>query len=632
MKRRRRTLAPAAFLVGGALLAACGGTDAYSGQLEGTQRTIEVRARRFEYSPSVITVRQGETVVLKLISEDVTHGFFLDAYEKTIAVPAGEMRVLGFTADKTGRFTFRCSRTCGDFHPYMVGQLKVLPNWRYYLGVALVLMLGLVALATDRSGKRDPDGNLFGLIPLGWRFELSRYKPIRALLKNRWFPLAFVLLNFVVFAGVLVAGLLGGNSAGNVNFAVMVVWILWWVLLMTVFVPVAGRLWCMMCPFPLLGDWFQRGALVGVGRHRSRGLNRKWPKQFRNLWPVTATFTFSTLFLGFFTVKPFATFALLAVMVLGAVVMAAVYEKRTFCLYACPVSGFQGLYANFAACEVRVIDLEVCKRHIPKTCYVGNEEGYGCPWMELPWDMNRNTYCGLCMECFKSCPYDNMALNIRPFGTDLLAERRRTDDVQHRRGLDEAFKSLTMIGVLFAFFLTMQGPHGWIKDMARAASLTGYVGYVSSYFVLNFLFVPGLFFVVVYLSKWLSGNREVSHTRIFVEFSYCLVPLGMARWAAFSLGILLPNGSYIPRALADPLARGWNFLGTGNYPWTPWLTGAMPSLQLGLLLVGLAFSLEFGSRFARRIFPTASQAARGWLPMLAFLVGLAVFFVWVFDG
>ncbi len=613
-------------------LAACDGAPVYTGEVLGTQRTIEIRAKRFSYTPSVITVKQGETVVLKLVSEDVTHGFFLDGYEKMVSLPPGEVRIIGFTANRTGGFTFRCAKTCGDFHPYMVGRLRVLPDRRYQIGVGLVALLGLVSLALDRKRFRRPNRTLFGLLPLDWRFDLTGYSSVRRLFKSRWFPLVFVLLNFVVFLVVLVAGLAGGFSAGNTNFAVMVVWILWWVLLMTVFVPVAGRLWCMVCPFPLIGDWLQRGKLVAVGRHQSWGLNKKWPKQLRNLWPVTATFTFSTLFLGFFTVKPFATFALLALMLLGATVMAVIYEKRTFCLYACPVSGFQGLYANWAACEVRVKDLEVCRHHTPKTCYVGNTEGYGCPWMELPWDMNRNTYCGLCLECFKSCPYDNMVVNIRPFGTDLLAERRRTDDVQHRRGLDEAFKSLTMIGVLFAFFLTMQGPYGWIKDMARASTLTGYALFVTAYLALNFLLVPGLFLIVSYLSRMASGSQEVPLRRIFVDFSYCLVPLGVARWAAFSLSILLPNASYLPRVTADPLALGWNLFGTATFPWTPLLTGALPYLQMGIVLVGLAFSLEYGRRFASRIFPTDQQAAKGWIPVLLFLLALAVFFTRLFEG
>jgi polyferredoxin/plastocyanin len=623
------TLAP---VVVACLLSSCSEGSRYTGESVGDNRTIEVRARKFEYSPSVITVKEGETVTIKLVSEDVTHGFFLDGYGEETTIPPGETKVVGFTADKTGRFTFRCTVTCGHFHPYMVGHLRVLPNTKYYAGVAFVLLLGAVTVVTNRKRKGKAKDRLFGIIPLDWRFELTRYRPIRALFKSRWFPLVFILINFFVFVIVLIAGFIGGFSAGNVNFGVMVVWILWWVLLMTIFVPFVGRLWCMVCPFPLVGDWLQHGTLTGVGGRKSRGLNLKWPKQFRNLWPVTAVFILSTLFVGFFTVQPFATFALLAVIVLGAIAVSLIYEKRTFCLYLCPVSGFQGLYANFAACEVRVKDPEICKAHKPKTCYVGNEHGHGCPWMEMPFDMNRNTYCGLCLECFKTCPHDNMALNVRPFGTDLLTERKRTDDLYNRRGLDEAFKSLTMIGILFAFFLTMQGPYGWLKDMVRETSLNGYGLFVAVYVLFNFLLVPGLFLLVSYLSKRASGEREVSLKSVFVGFSYALIPIGVSRWAAFSLGILLPNGSYLPGVFSDPFGWGWNLFGTAGFPWSPFFTGALPYLQLLILFVGLAFSLEYGYKLAHLVFRTESSAKRGWIPMMLFILSLGLFFVWLFEG
>ena len=82
----------------------------------------------------------------------------------------------------------------------------------------------------------------------------------------------------------------------------------------------------------------------------------------------------------------------------------------------------------------------------------------------------------------------------------------------------------------------------------------------------------------------------------------------------------------------DPLALGWNLFGTAALPWTPLFTGALPYLQMGMVLVGLAFSLEYGRRLAGRIFSTDGQAAKGWVPMLLFLVGLAAFFTRLFEG
>ncbi|MFQ6615653.1 MAG: cupredoxin domain-containing protein [Fidelibacterota bacterium] len=595
---------------------------------------IELRAKRFAYSPSVITASKGDRLIIKLISQDVTHGFFLDGYGTEFFVNPGETREVVINADKTGKFTFRCSKTCGEFHPYMVGYLKVLPNTRYYASVFLVAFIGLgsLGLSFRKRGNPNPAGSdrLFGFIPLNLRFELTRYRPVRALLKSRWFPFVPIIINLFVFAVILLAGFVGGLSAGNYNFGIMIVWILWWVLLMIVMVPVIGRLWCMVCPFPLFGDWLQRGKLIKVGRQKSWGLNKRWPNEVRNLWPLVILFFVATWFSGFFTVRPFATFLLLSFIIGAATIVAAIYGKRTFCLFLCPVSGFQGLYSNFSLCEVRVKDPDICKEHKPKTCVVGNEKGYGCPWMEQPYDINRNTYCGMCMECFKTCPYDNMALNLRPFGADFLAERKPTDRKFRRRGLDEAFKALTMLGIFLVFFRAFQSPAGEFKDMVRATTLGGYISYLAEATFVDFLFIPAVFLLFVYLSRKLSKNQEVKIKDAFVNFSYCLVPVGLAVWGAFSIGIILPNGSYLLHILSDPFGWGWNLFGTAKYPWTPVLTGAMPYLQVSLVIVGLMFALDYGFKFSRQTYATVAEAKRGWIPMVAFLVGLHIFFVRLF--
>lgn len=98
---------------------------------QGETREFVIEARTFEYSPSRIEVNLGDTVILRLRPKDVTHGLYLDGYGlKTSAaptvpgVPGGE-GVLKFVADKPGKFRFRCSLTCGNLHPFMIGELNV---------------------------------------------------------------------------------------------------------------------------------------------------------------------------------------------------------------------------------------------------------------------------------------------------------------------------------------------------------------------------------------------------------------------------------------------------------------------------------------------------------------------------
>jgi polyferredoxin/heme/copper-type cytochrome/quinol oxidase subunit 2 len=615
------------------------------------EKVFFLTARKFYYTPNILDVHKGDDVLIKMISEDVEHGLFIDGYEKYVSqyldrdgkpipvekashfIKPGELGLLRFHADKAGRFSFRCACTCGEFHPYMIGQLRVGPNVLFPIGSVLVSLLAIIFIIFAYRKDESPAQTLFGLVPLSWKFELTQFKAVRALLKSRWFPLLPILFNMAMFTIILFSAYVGGlGGAGNYNLAVMIVWILWWVLLMLIMVPFIGRFWCMICPFPLLGDWIQRGKLLLVGRQKSFGLRKRWPNKWRNLWPLVVLFYICTWFSGFFTVRPMATFILLVTIIGLSIIIAIIFEKRTFCLFVCPVSGFQGLYANFSMCEIRAIDPEICKNHQHKTCVVGNENGYGCPWMELPYDMNRNTYCGMCMECFKTCPYDNMALNIRPLGKDLVAPRRRTDEIYHRRGLDEAFKALTMIGIFFSFFIVFQEPYGAIKDMARATTLKGFLLYIADLSLTDFLLVPGVFLLFCLLAKVLSRDKNISLTTVFTNFSACLIPLGLAIWAAFSIGIIFPNGSYLLHVLSDPFAWGWDLFGTAHCAWTPWLTAVPPYLQLAIIVVGLLFALDYGFKLSLQTFTSLAAAKRGWIPMSLCLSALSVFFIWLFVG
>lgn len=594
-------------------------------------RVIEIAAQQFSYTPNIIKLKKGETVLLRLKSKDVTHGFFLDGYGIEFYVHPGEVREVPLKATRTGRFTFRCSVTCGMHHPYMVGYLYVSPNYLFYGGISSIFLLGLGSIIFMYK-KKENNPKLLGIFPYTWKFELTKFKIVRNLFKSRWFPFIGILINLFIFAVIVLATFFGGKGAGNYNFGIMIVWILWWVLLMLFMVPFIGRFWCMVCPFPIFGDWFQRGRLISVVREKLRGLNIKWPRKWKNVWPLVILFWVATWFSGFFTVMPIASFILLSIIFILATVMAIIFEKRTFCLTTCPVSGFQGLYANFSLCEVRVKDPEICKKHTPKTCYVGNEKGYGCPWMEIPYDMNQNTYCGLCLECFKTCPYDNMAFNIRPFGKDLFEPKKRTDQVHNRRSTDEAFKALTMIGIFAAFFLPFQGPYGFLRDMMRAKTLNGFFLYIAGSFLISFIIIPGIHLLFSYLSKTFSSNNEIKLKELFVNFSYCLVPIGLAVWIGFSLGIILPNGSYILHILSDPFAWGWNLFGTANYPWTPILTDLMPYFQSLIVLIGFIFALDIGSKLCFKLYSKKSEVQKAWIPIALYLMLLNIVFLKLFTG
>ncbi len=111
-----------------------------------TTRSIDISASKFLFEPSIIKVNRGDTLKITLSPQDVEHGFYLDGYEKQMASKPGSSSTLEFVADKAGKFSFRCSVTCGSFHPYMIGWLKVLPNYKLIVSLWLTVICGWLTL------------------------------------------------------------------------------------------------------------------------------------------------------------------------------------------------------------------------------------------------------------------------------------------------------------------------------------------------------------------------------------------------------------------------------------------------------------------------------------------------------
>ena len=88
-------------------------------------KSFEITAKNWEFSPSTITVNQGDTVKLTISSVDVKHGFALPDYNVSVNLFPGSSETVEFVADKVGTFNFYCSVFCGDGHSNMQGQLIV---------------------------------------------------------------------------------------------------------------------------------------------------------------------------------------------------------------------------------------------------------------------------------------------------------------------------------------------------------------------------------------------------------------------------------------------------------------------------------------------------------------------------
>jgi plastocyanin len=140
-RRRLRPPAIAAALTAGLALAALFLPLPLGAALPAA-REVVVDGRMFAFEPGRVRVGRGDRVTLVLRSADVVHGLYVDGYGLDLVAEPGKPARATFVADRPGKFTLRCSVTCGTLHPFMVGELVVGPNWPFWRAVAA---LGIVA-------------------------------------------------------------------------------------------------------------------------------------------------------------------------------------------------------------------------------------------------------------------------------------------------------------------------------------------------------------------------------------------------------------------------------------------------------------------------------------------------------
>lgn len=476
-------------------------------------------------------------------------------------------------------------------------------------------------------------------LPAIRRYDLTQIPLIKPVLRSRWPQFTLRLIALAGFMFAILSGIFG-TPVGSRNFAIVFIWIGWWALLILFAVPVFGRGWCSICPIPMPGEWLQQGALLSP-RQAGNGLSRRWPNKLRNIWLQNGAFILIALFSAVILTQPLVSSLVLVALLTLAIAISLIFERRAFCRYLCPVGGFIGLYSQLAPIELRVKDTHLCATHTEKTCYTGNADGYGCPWQVFPAGLVKNTNCGTCMECLRTCPYDNIAVNLRSFGSDI-------EQVRGRR-LDEALKAFIMLGSAIAYSAIMLGPWGKLKSAAYSVGSPNWLLYAAIFLGFILVVLPGTFYLCVALGQYLADKRTNRHLptslfwqplkKPFVAFAYALVPLGLTAWIAFSLSFVLVNISYLLPALSDPLGWGWDLFGTAEATWSPYLTQVVPMLQVGILIAGLFWASQTARRTAvqlsvkkhSQIRPNAQAPNRSAFPVMvyclvvtAILMGLLV--------
>ncbi len=88
-------------------------------------RVVEIVAKRFRFTPDQVTLEKDQPVVLRLRSEDVTHGFYMKKLGIDATIEPGKTVDVPLTPHQAGRFVTICDHFCGAGHGNMKMTLVV---------------------------------------------------------------------------------------------------------------------------------------------------------------------------------------------------------------------------------------------------------------------------------------------------------------------------------------------------------------------------------------------------------------------------------------------------------------------------------------------------------------------------
>jgi ferredoxin len=488
-----------------------------------------------------------------------------------------------------------------------------IPDWLYYSSIVVVMLISFLILEFSR--KRSSGGSAYK------KFELTRFRAVRFFFKSRFVQL--VVRSFVTFLFFLIiyAGFYGNQHPGE-NIAPSLTWNLWWVGLIFLIL-FLGKMWCYACPWDAITNFMTRFSFFKVKKNTTN-LGWKWPKYFKNIYLATIFFVLLTwLELGYHvTLSPEATAILGLVMLSLVFVPGLLFEKKSFCQYGCLIGRISGLYAMFSPVEVRSRNKDICKSCKTVDCFRGNHKGYPCPTNQNLKVMEVNTYCTMCAECFRSCPHDNVAFNVRPFGKDLI----KTTSPRK----DESYLCIILFSLTAFHGLTMTP--NWkmvvqkLQTMLGSSELVAFSIGMTVCLIIPFL-LYGLF---LWLSRLFSGEREHRFPELFIKLAYGLLPIALFYHIAHNVEHFFMEGQKLVVLSSDPFGYGWDLFGTANMTLNPILSlETVWYTQVILIIIGHVFGIIITHRHSYQIFQSRGAAVKSQIPMIALMIMFSILSLWL---
>jgi hypothetical protein len=235
---------------------------------------------------------------------------------------------------------------------------------------------------------------------------------------------------FLLAALLLIYDGFTGPRLASENLATVATWLHYRGFVMLALL-LAGNLFCMNCPFTIPRSLARRWS----------GRGRRWPRALRNKWLALAVF-FLFLFLYEWLdlwASPWLTAWVIVFYFLAAFSLELVFAESPFCKYVCPLGTFNYIGSTVSPLQIGVTDADVCRTCVGKECVNGRASPsgqiimLGCGTELFPPQVKSNLDCTFCLDCARACPYDNVALQVRP----ILGELRGVP-VAPRQGARES--------------------------------------------------------------------------------------------------------------------------------------------------------------------------------------------------
>ena len=88
-------------------------------QPEASTPVVEIHAKRFEFTPNLISLKKDQPVTIRLVSTDRAHGLLIEALKIDLDAEDGKPAEVTVTPREIGRFPAICDHYCGAGHGNM---------------------------------------------------------------------------------------------------------------------------------------------------------------------------------------------------------------------------------------------------------------------------------------------------------------------------------------------------------------------------------------------------------------------------------------------------------------------------------------------------------------------------------